>query len=376
MKIAIAVDSFKGSLTSLEAGEAIQKGIHQIDASTDIQVYEVSDGGEGSMSALKHGLEHVESVTMIATDTLNRAREVSYLITTWENKKTAIIESASIIGIEAIKPSEETTKQGSSFGVGEMILDAKARNCKQIVIFLGGTATSDGGLGLLTALTKGNKHEGNLLLQEAKFDIDLHALKETFAELEIFIGSDVSNPFSGELGFAHVFAPQKGASLEQVKRLDARAKDWANFIFEQVGTDLNELAGTGAAGGIAGSLVCIGGKIESGFDLIAAMTNLEAALKTADLIYTGEGSIDQQSAQGKLPMKIAEIARKYAIPVIGLAGRRSANLGDLEALLLGVFSIQQEPISLDSALKKEVAAKNLALTARESYQLFKYIPKN
>lgn len=257
-----------------------------------------------------------------------------------------------------------------------MILDAKVRGCAQIIIFLGGTATSDGGLGLLTALVKGSKHEGNLLLQETKFDIDLIGLRKTFAELEVFIGSDVSNPFSGDLGFAQVFAPQKGASLAQVKQLDARAKDWVDFIIEQVGMNINDLEGSGAAGGIAGSLSCIGGKIVSGFDLIASITNLEATLKKADVIYTGEGSIDQQSSQGKLPMKIAEIARKYEIPVIGLAGRKSANLGKLESFFLGIFSIQQGPISLAESLKKEVAANNITMIARESYQLFKYIPKN
>ncbi|MGX7417627.1 glycerate kinase family protein [Carnobacterium gallinarum] len=372
MRVAVAMDSFKGSLTSLEAGQQIAKGITTVDSTSIVDVFEVSDGGEGSLNALKNGLVAFEEVSIEVPDTLGRIRKVSYLITDWHGKRTALIESALVIGLESITPSPETIQKGTSFGLGQLMKDALVKRCECIIIFLGGTATSDGGLGLLSGLGEGDVTINQNLLFTKDLEVEIEPLKEELKEIDILIGSDVTNPFYGESGFANVFAKQKGATVEQIVLLDQQAKKFADNMQKTSGIDLNQIAGTGAAGGIAGSLVLLGGTIHSGFDLISELTYLDEKLQLADVIYTGEGSLDSQSAQGKLPMKICELAQKANIPVIALVGRRSEDIGELSQTLLATFSIQLGPISLEDALKKETAKNQLMCVAIESYRLFQY----
>ncbi|MGY3777971.1 glycerate kinase family protein [Isobaculum melis] len=373
MKVVVAVDSFKGSLTSSEAGLAIKKGLLQVNPNLLVSVHEVADGGEGSLQVIKKRMTHLEEIKLCVFNTLHEKITTSYLITNWEGKKTAIIESAMVVGIEAINPSEHSTKLGSSYGLGEMILDAKNRGCQRVIVFLGGTATSDGGLGMLGAWSaNASDYEAGNLLYENQLHFDLTKMQEEFSEIEILIGSDVTNPFSGMKGFAQVFAPQKGATPEQVQFLDKQAEKFMKQVQDKVKINLNAFEGSGAAGGIAGSLLILGGRIQSGFDMIAKMIDLEHEIQDADLIYTGEGRLDAQSVQGKLPMKICQLAGKYDVPVIALTGSRDQQLGALDDNLLGAFSIQQGPTPIEKALEKEVAEDNLEITARETFKLFQY----
>lgn len=373
MEIAITMDSFKGSINSLQAGQAVAAGILSVSSKVQTKVYEVSDGGEGSLQAVKSGLDTFEEIQVSVVNSINEATEVSYLITQWEAKKTAIIESASVVGIEAVTPSEETTSKGSSFGLGQLLADAIKKECQRVVIFLGGTATSDGGLGLLWGIDDAaTGKKGRNLLLDSDIQLDFTGLSKKFAGIEILIGSDVTNPFSGPTGFAHVFAKQKGASLQQIEELDLQATNMEKAIYQQLGISLNQISGTGAAGGLAGALTVLGGEIYSGFDLVTKLTDLERKLQTAELIYTGEGSIDSQSSQGKLPMRISQIAEKYRIPTIALCGKRTEQIGELGEKILGAFSIQQGPISLEEAVKETVTINNLTITAAATFQLFRY----
>lgn len=367
-KIIIAMDSFKGSVTSLEAGTHVASGIHTVDPNVETEVIEIADGGEGSLSALKNGLDQYEEITITTVDTLGRPLETKYLITTYREKRTAIIESAAIVGIHLAKPASETIARGTSAGIGQVMLDAIHKKCESIILFLGGTGTSDGGLGCLQALGAQvtTTSDANPLFHLSQA-IDLQPAQERFASVDLIIASDVTNPYLGDEGFAQVFAEQKGANTEQVILMEQQATRFVEKLNNPL--DFAQQKGAGAAGGLGGALFLLGGKIHSGFEVIAELIHLEEKIAAASLVYTGEGKMDAQTLQGKVPYQIGKIAQKYDVPIIALVGSRAEDLGELPQYFTGIFSIQLKPQPLEEAMNPVKTKKGLEILASNTFRL-------
>ncbi|MBP1042114.1 glycerate kinase [Vagococcus sp. BWB3-3] len=375
MKIGIAMDSFKGSVTSLAAGLAVERGIKRVLPKAQIELCQVSDGGEGSLEAI-YGHCGGTWQRLKTVNLMFEPVEVDYLISLIQGEKTAVIESARIIGLHFIQPSESTVDQSSSYGLGQVIKDAAGKGVKRVIVTLGGSGTTDGGLGLLQSLgaelfDEQKKLIGltNPLRMIASLDIEpaLEFCRQSGIQLEI--ANDVTNVYGGEAGAAFVFGPQKGASASQCQWLNEQLLKVAAYGIETYDIDLQKVSGSGAAGGLGGAFCLLGAKMISGFELMSEVLNLAERLKGTSAIYTGEGSLDGQSAAGKVPAGIAEIGNRYGIPVIALAGRRDQSLGQLEGQLTAAFSIQLEPCSLAEALTKEKTEQGLETVASQSIKL-------
>lgn len=364
MKIVVAMDSFKGSVTSLEAGAAVKAGLLQADNQLTVEVASVADGGEGSLASLTSQLTG-ELATMATVDLLFRPITVQYFLVEKPVRKI-FVESAEVIGLHLISPSEQTIRQGSSYGLGLLIRKLLVLNPVEIVIFLGGSGTVDGGLGFLQGLADVQVKKGNPLFNET---LQLPAIPKIIPK--IIGATDVTNPYCGTHGSVNIFSAQKGASQAQQQFLENRFNDLRQQVKAQTGIDLVEVSGSGAAGGLGGSIFYLSRHLENGFDVLAKETNLARKIQSADLVYTGEGSMDAQSYYGKLPMKVAELAGQKEIPVVALVGKRSANLGKLTPYFKGVFAIQLGVISLEEAIKKPQAKLGLQTVAYETYRLFK-----
>ncbi|MDY4761581.1 glycerate kinase [Streptococcus thoraltensis] len=261
----------------MELNYAVKESLHTTFPELEIKMVGIADGGEGTLSAIHSNiggsLISVETVDLMGQDII-----AEYLLV----KNTAYIEVVQVVGIDKIVPNRETFIKSSSFGLAKLMLDAKSRNVKRIVVALGGSGCSDGGLGLLRGLGADVK---SLLDYDS---IDLSNL-EKFPSIEIVGMADVTNPFSGELGFSRFFGIQKGGSEEQIEFLDAKAKSLADDIQKKTGHDIQNTRGAGAAGGIGGALLCLGGKLESGFKLLSELIDLDSYIRYADLVITGEG---------------------------------------------------------------------------------------
>lgn len=333
MKFLVAIDSFKGSATSMQLNQAAKAGILEVLPDAEVVTIPIADGGEGTLDALVHGLEgfwvEVETV-----DLLERPIVAAYFI----SGQTAYIESARVVGIDKITPSSETVERATSKGLASLFRDALLRGCQELVLTLGGSGSSDGGRGLLNALTD---EERSALTQ-----IRLRGL------------TDVTNPYAGSQGYAVVFGPQKGASPKQVKAMDLVAQEFVNQMRRETGIDLQKIPGTGAAGGLGGALVLLGGELEAGYPFIAETLGLAQAIQGSNLVFTGEGRLDKQSLNGKLPIGVAQTAKNAGVPVIALGGSVEESKGFEEAFL-ATFSIQREVLSLNQAMETERTLANV-----------------
>jgi len=342
MKVLVAIDSFKGSVTSHEANQAVKKGILSLFSDAEVLCFDVADGGEGSLEAVRTALPG-ELVEVETLDLLERPIRASYLL----SEELAFIEVASVLGIDKIQPSPETVEQATSAGLAQLVLDAKAKGAKEIMLALGGTGTSDGGLGFYHALEQ-----------------------EDFNAIKLTALTDVTNPYAGSVGYARVFARQKGATEQQIEAMDEAALVFADKMKQEKGIDLQAIPGSGAAGGLGGAIALLGGELRSGFETIAGLTGLDAAIPGVDLVITGEGRLDGQSEKGKVPYGIAKLAHQACVPVIALAGSVEEDLGQLDELLLGSFSIQTGPASLAEAMNKENSLRHLERLSRQLAQVF------
>ncbi|OTO24972.1 hypothetical protein A5877_000480 [Enterococcus sp. 3C7_DIV0644] len=350
MKIVAAINSFKGSATSAELNQAVLSGFSDQWEKCSIPI---ADGGEGSMAAVFAAFGgNYETVPV--TDPLGGKLQARMLVTKINEEKIALIESAEVVGLQLVEPSDETTRNSSSFGLGQMVLAACRQGVKKIYLTLGGSGTSDGGVGFLLALgatiQRNVRMENNPLLQAES--LELSQLNPLLAQIDLFALADVTNPYSGEQGFASVFGSQKGATKETIQQLDQQAKRLAEHIKRTTGIDL-EVPGAGAAGGLGGAVYLAGGQLVPGFSTIASLIGFEEKIKGADLLITGEGRIDGQTARGKVPYGVALIAQKRQLPIVAICGSRTERLGELSQLLPTVFSIQQGPVSLAEAMEKK-----------------------
>ena len=341
MKVIIAIDSFKGCLTSKEANEAAAEGIRIVYPDAEIVTVPVSDGGEGYMEAFHAAIGgRLEEVTV--RDPLMRPITAKYLL----HNEMAVIEIAQASGLTLLTKEERNPMVATSYGTGQLVADAVRKGAKQIIVGLGGSATSDAGMGMLRALID--------TFAKNKSWNDIEALKD----VAFTIASDVKNPLCGEKGAAHVFAPQKGATPEMVLALDERARKFAELSARHFGFDRSQMPGAGAAGGLGYAfLQYLDAKSMSGIQLLLDTIHFKELAKEADLIITGEGSADRQTLMGKLPMGILEQAG--SVPVYLIAGRISDREELLNAGFVRVECINPPGISLEDAMRKEVAQQNI-----------------
>lgn len=336
MEFVVAIDSFKGSASSHDLNQAVKSGIEQVLPEAKVHTFAIADGGEGTISAVEAGIGGVQ-IKVSTVDLLGRPIVAEYLMA----GDLAVIEAAKVVGIDKITPSEQTIQEASTFGLAQLFLDAKARGAHEILLSLGGTGTSDGGLGLLEGL--GGSFEQ----------------LPDFSGVKITGLADVTAVYAGENGYAKVFGQQKGGTPELLEQQDQKAQQVVQLIKKNQNIDLQKIAGTGAAGGLGGAIVLLGGQLVPGFEKIAALLEIEEVIKKADLVITGEGRMDFQTAQGKVPFGMAKLAAKYQVPTVAFVGSLGDNLGEMEELLLAAYSIQKGPGSLEKAMQKERTLENL-----------------
>ena len=341
MKVIIAIDSFKGCLTSKEANEAAAEGIRNAYPDAEVVEVPVSDGGEGYMEAF-HAAIGGRLEEVMVRDPLMRPVLAKYLL----HNEMAVIEIAQASGLTLLTKEERNPMVATSYGTGQLVADAVRKGAKHIIVGLGGSATSDAGIGMLRAL------------------IDTFAKNKSWDDIEAFkdvtftIASDVKNPLCGEHGAAHVFAPQKGATPEMVVALDERARKFAEVSAKHFGHDCSQMAGAGAAGGLGYAfLQYLHARSMSGIQLLLDTIRFKELGKDADLIITGEGSADRQTLMGKLPMGILE--QSVQAPVILIAGRINDRKDLLNAGFARVECINPPGIALEEAMRKEVAQQNI-----------------
>ena len=343
MKVIIAIDSFKGCLTSKQANEAAAEGIRRVCPDAKIVEIPVSDGGEGYMEAF-HAAIGGSLEEVVVRDPLMRPITAKYLL----HDEMAVIEIAQASGLTLLTKEERNPMVATSYGTGQLVADAVCKGARHIMIGLGGSATSDCGMGMLKALI-------DIFAKHGQWD-DVEALKD----VRFTIASDVENPLYGEKGAAHVFAPQKGATPEMVLRLDERAIKFAELSARHFGYDRSQQAGAGAAGGLGYAFMqYLNAKSMSGIQLLLDTIRFKELVADADLIITGEGSADRQTLMGKLPMGILEQAGHT--PVYLIAGRISDREELLNAGFARVDCINPPDITLEEAMRKEVARQNIII---------------
>ena len=345
----IAIDSLKGCLSSVLANQSAAEGVLSVSADADIVQIPVSDGGEGWLSAY-HAAIGGELVTLSVRDPLMRWIQAQYLV----KDTTAVIEIAQASGLTLLTPEERNPLIATSYGTGQMVADAVRRGCKEIIVGLGGSATSDCGKGMLRAIIDAFANQGS-------WD-DITELKE----VRFTIATDVTNPLCGPQGAAHVFAPQKGATPEMVAELDAMAHRFADFSAKHFGFDRQQEAGAGAAGGLGYAfLQYMHADCRSGIELLLEAVGFDAQLRDADLVITGEGSADRQTLMGKLPFGILQSASRHQVSVALIAGRIADRQQLLDAGFAQVECINPPDLPLEEAMKPDVARLNISHTAAQ-----------
>ncbi|MGU3471854.1 glycerate kinase [Paenibacillus sp. D51F] len=373
MRIIIAPDSFKGSLSAKEAAFAIKAGIRKVLPESAIFITPMADGGEGTMDCL---VEQTNGTTVSVTVLNPLGLEIRSGFGVSGDTVTCIIELAMASGLFLIGEEERNPMLTTTYGFGQLIRAGLDSGCRKFILGLGGSATNDGGAGMLQALgakllDKDGKelpYGGGSLGRLAH--IDLSDLDPRLKESTFTVACDVDNPFIGPNGASYVFGPQKGANAEMVDELDRNLHHYADILKSSTGVAIHDVPGAGAAGGVAGAIIAVlGGKLQSGFDIVAETTNLEEYVQGSDLVITGEGQTDFQTARGKTPCGVARIARKHGVPVIVLSG----SIGkDIDALyqegVHAVISIMNRPMSLSEAM--EQAAELLEQQAEQLIRIY------
>ncbi|AKE59793.1 glycerate kinase [Citrobacter farmeri] len=367
MKIVIAPDSYKESLSALEVANAIEQGFREIWPDADYVKLPVADGGEGTVEAM------VEATTgrIVEVDVTGPLGEpVTAFYGLSGDERTAFIEMAAASGLEQVPVALRDPLKTTSWGTGELIRHALDAGVDHIIIGLGGSATNDGGAGMVQALgaelldaRHNDIGKGGAAL-DALAKIDISQLDPRLAACRIEVACDVTNPLIGKEGASAVFGPQKGATAETIDRLDTALAHYAQIIARDLGVDVLELAGGGAAGGMGAALYAFcGAQLRRGIEIVTDALQLDACVADADLVITGEGRIDSQTIHGKVPVGVAKVAKRYHKPVIGIAGSLTADVGIVhEHGLDAVFSVIYTICTLDDALKN--AAENVRMTAR------------
>lgn len=370
-KIVIAPDSFKGSLTSSQVADSVERGVRGVYPKALIKKFIIADGGEGSMEAIVSSLGG-EFISAKVHDPLMRGINARYGVV----NSTAVIEMAAASGLPLLSREERDPTKTTTFGTGELILDALKRGCSSFIICIGGSATNDAGIGMLCALgyrfLDNSGVEllpiGESLIKIAK--IDSSNVAKELQEATFTVACDVTNPFYGKEGAAYVFAPQKGASPLMVEMLDAGLKNFSRVIQNELGFNISMVEGAGASGGLGGALIAfLGAELKPGIELILDTVGFNSALEGADLVITGEGKLDKQTTMGKAPMGVLNRAKKFGIPIIAICGAIEDKEQLLEMGFSGVYATTPIEIPLELAMEYETASKNVERCVRESIML-------
>lgn len=376
MKVVVAVDSFKGSLSSMEAGGAVREGIKRVYPGAEVIVRPLADGGEGTTAALLEGMG-AEKRRVEVNGPLGQTVTAFYGYLPKEH--TAIIEMAQAAGIILLGEAQKNPLAATTYGVGEMILDALEKGCTDFIIGIGGSATNDGGIGMLQALGFAFLDKDGLPVGQGAQALGRVAsicAKEVHPGLlgcTFRVACDVTNPLCGENGATYIYGPQKGVTGEMKSRLDRDMAHFARVSAETLGQDFSLCKGAGAAGGLGFALLgYLNAKLSPGIELILDAVNLEQDLKDADMVVTGEGRLDGQTAMGKAPVGVARLAGKYGVKVLAFAGgvtreARACNEAGIDAF----FPIVRGVTTLKEAMKPENARGNMADTAEQVFRLIK-----
>ena len=374
MKVVVAIDSLKGSLSSLEAGEAIKSGVLKAMPEAEVCVRPLADGGEGTVEALALGMGG-ELKTVEVTGPLGE--KVNCLYGIMEESKTAILEMSGAAGITLVADEMRNPLHTTTYGVGEVIKDAIANGCRHFIVGIGGSATNDGGIGMLQALGYGMlDKDGNQVPFGAKGIKEIVTITDDqvipeLKECSFRIACDVTNPLCGERGCSAVYGPQKGATPEMVKDMDAWLSDYAKLVAAKYEKADAEYPGTGAAGGMGFAfLAYTNAVLESGIKIILEETKLEDYVKDADIVVTGEGRLDGQTAFGKAPIGVAKIAKKFDKTVLAFAGAVTkdavvCNEHGIDAF----FPILRRIQTLQEAMTPEIARDNMVTTVEQVFRL-------
>lgn len=352
MKIVIAPDSYKGSLTAMEVTNTIEQAFNEL-GDHEIIKKPMADGGEGTIEAILSATNGQE-IKLTTSGPLGNPIETSYAII---NRSTAIIETAMHAGLYQVPHDKRNPDQTTTYGMGEAILDAMDRGCKEVIIGLGGSATNDGGLGLLQALgLKAYNKQGEIADKFGKDlldldSIDIDGLDSRLENITFRVACDVDNPLCGKLGASAVYGPQKGANASQIKKYDQALANFADLLENTLQTRWRDEEGAGAAGGLGFAFLTIGGKLESGASLIAEAINLEENIRQADLVITGEGQSDEQTLYGKAPGYVADLGNAHQVPTILLSGSLGDKNEKLREKFAGCFSIVNKPLTLEECMK-------------------------
>lgn len=378
MKVVIAIDSFKGSLSTFEAGNAAADGIRSVYPNAEIVISPLADGGEGTVDAVISATNGIKKEVLV-TGPLGAPVHATYGII--KETQTAVMEMAAASGITLIEEKDRNPLFTTTYGVGEMIADAVREGCQEFLIGIGGSATNDGGVGMMEALGVRFLNQNGMPIARGAAGlrelskIDTSALLPALSECRFRIACDVKNPLCGEMGCSAIYGPQKGATKETIALMDAWLAQYAKLTKE-----VNEKAdatypGCGAAGGLGFAFLSyLPAELCSGIELVIDATNLETHIQDADFVITGEGRLDGQSCMGKAPTGVAMLAKKYEKTVIALAGcvtddaHRTHEYG-IDAF----FPIVKAPCTLAEAMDQHRAYQNLKTTAEEIFRLIKAV---
>ena len=374
MKVVVAIDSLKGSLSSLEAGSAISEGIHRALKDAEVIVRPLADGGEGTVEALALGMNgRIEKIKV--TGPLGDPVEAAYGII--DETHTAIIEMSAAAGITLISEQERNPLDTTTYGVGEMIKDAIRKGCRHFIVGIGGSATNDGGIGMLQALgfgfldVNGNQvgfgAKGLKDIEKITDEAVLPELKECYFK----VACDVSNTLCGDQGCSAIFGPQKGATPSMIMQMDKWLADYAGLTQKKYPKANMNQAGTGAAGGLGFAFLSyMNASLESGIKIILDETKLESYVREADMVITGEGRLDGQTVMGKAPIGVANIAKKYGKTVIAFSGCVTedavvCNEHGIDAF----FTILRTVTTLNDAMDSENARKNMVSAVEQVFRM-------
>ncbi|EST51829.1 glycerate kinase [Brevibacillus panacihumi W25] len=357
MRVVVAPDSFKGSISARDLCAAARRGIHAVDPEIEVIELPLADGGEGTVENMVYSTKGQTRLVQV-NDPLGRPIRAVYGIL--GDDATVIIEMAQASGLPLLRPDERNPLITSSFGTGELIVHALNEGYRKFIIGLGGSATNDGGVGMLKALGASFYDQDDVLLPKGGASLeklsymDLSGLDKRLQESTFTIASDVNNPLCGANGASAVFGPQKGATPEMVQRLDMALSRFADVVEKQLGVDVRHLPGSGAAGGMgAGLLAFLHAEFKSGIELVMDAIQFEQNIQAADLIITGEGKLDEQTMAGKVIAGVCKKAKPYQIPTIAICGGMELTSEQMDEIgLLAGFSIVPKPCSLDEAMEQ------------------------
>lgn len=374
MKVVTAIDSFKGSLSSMEAGNAAKEGILLAVPEAEIIVKPLADGGEGTTDALIEGMNG-ERIDIVVTGPLGKPQSCYYGYL--EDSNTAIIEMASAAGITLVSKEERNPMAATTYGVGEMILNAISKGCRNFIIGIGGSLTNDCGIGMLKALgfefydkNGTDVGEGGQALSKVA-SIQTTNTNPILSECHFQIACDVTNPLCGENGATYIYGPQKGVTDEMKERLDKDMAHFASIVSDTLNCDYINYPGAGAAGGLGFAFLSfLNANLSPGIELILDAVGLEKELEDADIVITGEGRLDRQTAMGKAPVGVARLAHKYHAKVIAIAGSvtkeaRACNAAGIDAF----FPIVRGITTLEEAMNPDTAKENIRQTIEQVIRL-------